>query len=61
MNIVDEDSMMSSKPRRIASTVPSFLVNSTVDETIQWQQREMMNEEQFYEDDDLYVCWKKQK
>ncbi len=56
MNIVDEDSIISSKPRRLASTVPSFLVNSTVEETLQWQQREMLNEEQFYEDDDLVVC-----
>ncbi|KNB43709.1 zinc finger domain-containing protein [Blastocystis sp. subtype 4] len=56
VNIVDEDSIISSKPRRLASTVPSFLVNSTVEETLQWQQREMLNEEQFYEDDDLVVC-----
>ena len=56
MNIVDEDSIISSKPQRMASTVPSFLVNSTVEETIQWHQREMQNEEQYYEDDDSNVC-----
>ena len=50
---------MSSKPRRLASTVPSFLVKSTVDETLQWQRREMLKEgDDYSSDDDWSVCKK---
>lgn len=59
MNIIDEDASMSSKPRRLASTVPSFLVKSTVDETLQWQRREMLKEgDNNSSDDDWSVCKK---